>query len=84
MYAFLSPIIKKTLPRKESLAQGVSPPSAVCYAELDQLEDARAEGAEMLRLSPAFGLTGFERYWPMKDPAVVKRTLAALCKAGLK
>jgi adenylate cyclase len=57
---------------------------AICYAELGQLEDARAEGAEMLRLNLGFGLAGFERYWPMKDPAVVERTLAALRKAGLK
>jgi adenylate cyclase len=57
---------------------------ALCYGELDQLEDARAEGAEILRLSPAFNLTGFERLWPMKDPAVMERTLVALRKAGLK
>jgi TolB-like protein/DNA-binding winged helix-turn-helix (wHTH) protein/Flp pilus assembly protein TadD len=57
---------------------------AVCYAELDQLVEARAEGAEILRLNPTFTLAGFERFWPVKDPAVMERHLAALRKAGLK
>lgn len=57
---------------------------AVCYAELGQLEEARAAGVEMLRLNPTFTLASFERFWPVKDPAIMKRTLAALRKAGLK
>lgn len=57
---------------------------AVCYAELNQLEEAHAAGAEMLRLNPIFTLASFERFWPVKDPAVMERTLAALRKAGLK
>jgi TolB-like protein/DNA-binding winged helix-turn-helix (wHTH) protein len=57
---------------------------AVCYAELNQLEEARAAGEEMLRLNPTFTLAGFERFWPVKDRAVMERTLAALRKAGLK
>jgi adenylate cyclase len=57
---------------------------ALCYGEQDQLEGARAAGAEILRLNPAFNLTAFERLWPMKDPAIMERTLAALRKAGLK
>jgi TolB-like protein/DNA-binding winged helix-turn-helix (wHTH) protein len=57
---------------------------AVCYAEMGQLENARAAGAEMLRLNPTFTLASFERFWPVKDPAMMERTLAALRKAGLK
>lgn len=57
---------------------------ALCYGELDRLEEAHAEGAEILRLNPAFNLTVFERVWPMKDPAIMERSLAALRKAGLK
>jgi adenylate cyclase len=57
---------------------------AVCSAELDQLEEARAAGAGMLRLNPTFTLASFERFWPMKDPAIMARTLAALRKAGMK
>jgi len=60
------------------------PHLAVCYAELGQLEEARAEGTEILRLNPTFTLAGMERHWPMKDPAVMERHLAALRKAGLK
>jgi hypothetical protein len=48
------------------------------------LEEARAAATEMLRLNPTFTLAGFERFWPMKDPAIMERTLAALRKAGLK
>jgi adenylate cyclase len=57
---------------------------AVCLAELDQLAEAHAVGVEMLRLNPTFTLASFERFWPVKDPAVMERTLAALRKAGLK
>lgn len=57
---------------------------ALCYGDLDRLEDARAEGAEILRLNPAFNLTAFERLWPMKDPVIMERSLTALRKAGLK
>jgi adenylate cyclase len=57
---------------------------AVCYAELGQLEEARAAGAERLRLNPTFTLASFERFWPIKGPAIMERTLAALRKAGLK
>ena len=55
---------------------------AVCYAELDQLEEARAEGAEILRLPYRFTLAWFERFWPVKDPAIMERILAALRKPG--
>jgi adenylate cyclase len=57
---------------------------AICYAELDRLEEARAEGAEILRFNPNFSVERFKDFWPMKDPAVMEHTLAALRKAGLK
>ncbi|NOT54174.1 MAG: tetratricopeptide repeat protein [Deltaproteobacteria bacterium] len=57
---------------------------AVCYAELGQLKEARVAATEMLRLNPTFTLASFERFWPVKDPAVMERTLAALRKAGLQ
>ena len=57
---------------------------AICYAELGQEEEARAEAAEILRLMPTFSLEDAKQRWPFKDSAVLERDLAALRKAGLK
>jgi len=57
---------------------------AVCYAELNRLEEARAEVVEVLQINPNFSLEGYKFFWPMKDQKVMGRTLAALRKAGLK
>src|SRR5262249_18779990 len=57
---------------------------AVCYAELNRLEQARAEVDKVLQLNPNFSLEGYKLFWPMKDRAVMERTLAALRKAGLR
>lgn len=57
---------------------------AACYAELDQLGEARAEIAEVLRLNPNSSVELNKRFMPFKDPADMERTLAALRKAGLK
>jgi len=57
---------------------------AYCYGELGREGEARAEGAEILRISPDFSLEGWKKRFPHKDPAVVERSLAALRKAGLK
>ena len=57
---------------------------AVCYAELGRLKEAQAEAVEVLRINPHFSLEGYKLFWPMKDQTVMKSTLAALCKAGLK
>jgi TolB-like protein/class 3 adenylate cyclase/Tfp pilus assembly protein PilF len=57
---------------------------ALLYSELGREQEARAEVAEVLRLSPNFSLEGVRRTWPYKDPAVTERMLAALRKAGLK
>jgi hypothetical protein len=57
---------------------------AVCYAELNQLAEARVAAAEWMRLNPKFSPDAFATFWPMKDPEVVERTIAALRKAGVK
>jgi TolB-like protein/Tfp pilus assembly protein PilF len=56
----------------------------VIYSELDRLEEARAELAEVLRLQPAMSLEWVRQNLPYKDPVVLERHLAALRKAGLK
>lgn len=57
---------------------------AVLYSELGQEEEARAEVAEMLRISPHFSLKVYGQRVPFKNPADLERYLAALRKAGLK
>jgi len=57
---------------------------AAVYGELGQAAEARAEAAEVLRLNPTFSLEVHRQRMPIKDPAVLERHLAALCKAGLK
>jgi adenylate cyclase len=56
---------------------------AISYSELGR-EEARAEAAEVLRLSPNYSLEVIRQTWPIKDPAQLERILAALRKAGLK
>jgi adenylate cyclase len=56
----------------------------VSYSELGQDEKARAEVAELLRISPKFSLEGVRRILVFKDPADLELYLAALRKAGLK
>jgi adenylate cyclase len=57
---------------------------AISYSELGREEEARAEAAEILRLSPNYSLDVVRQTWPYKNPADMERTLAALRKAGLK
>jgi adenylate cyclase len=57
---------------------------AICYAELGREEEAQAEAAEILRLSPNFSVEVLRRMIPAKDPAIVERYLTTLRKAGLK
>jgi hypothetical protein len=56
----------------------------VAYSESGQEAAARAEVAEILRISPDFSVEGARQRVPFKDPEVLERTLAALRKAGLK
>ncbi len=57
---------------------------ANCYAQLDRMEEAHAEAAEVLRLAPYYSLEVAKQSLPFKDPAVLEREIAALRKAGLK
>jgi TolB-like protein/cytochrome c-type biogenesis protein CcmH/NrfG len=57
---------------------------ATIYSELGREEEARAEAAEVLKISPKYSLEGARQMWPYKDQAVLERHLAALRKAGLK
>jgi adenylate cyclase len=56
----------------------------ISYSESGREEEARAEAAEVLRLSPTYSLDMVRQTWPFKDPADLEQTLAALRKAGLK
>jgi len=53
------------------------------YVEVGREEEARAEVAEILRISPGYR-SGSKSLAPWKDQAVPKRIRAALRKAGLK
>ena len=56
---------------------------AVIYSELGQKEEAQAEVAEVLRISPGASIEGQRERTPHKDQAVAERYLRALRKAGL-
>ncbi len=57
---------------------------AVIYSELGREEEARAEVAEILRISPQYSLEVVRQRIPYKDPVSLERQVAALRKAGLK
>src|SRR6266851_3726911 len=57
---------------------------AVVDVELGRNDDARAEAAEVLRLSPNYSLATWKQVYAEKDPALQERWLADLRKAGLK
>ncbi len=57
---------------------------AVIYSEVGRDEEARAEMAELQRLSPNFSLEGVRQSMPFKDPTESERYLVGLRKAGLK
>src|SRR5713101_5218669 len=57
---------------------------AVVDVELGRNDDARAEAAEVLRLSPHYSLATWRQVYQYKDPALPERWLADLRKAGLK
>jgi hypothetical protein len=62
----------------------------VAYVELGQMDEARAQVAELLRISPQLTLEGFKHAeehgvgYPLKDRALAARELADVAKAGLK
>ena len=57
---------------------------ATIYSGLGRKEEARAEVAEILRISPNFSLEVLRQRLPYKDPADLERVLAGLRKAGLQ
>jgi adenylate cyclase len=57
---------------------------AACYAELGHEEEARAEVAEVYRISPNWSQEVMMGRAPYKDPAVLERQLDSMRKAGLK
>ena len=56
----------------------------VSYSEVGRDAEARAEVAEILRISPNFSLEEIRRVFVFKDPAELEQYLAAMRKAGLK
>jgi adenylate cyclase len=56
----------------------------VIYSELGREEEAKAEGAEYLRIVPNFSVERFKQRSFDKDPADTERMAAAVRKAGLK
>lgn len=56
---------------------------AVIYSELGRTEEARAEVAEMLRISPNASLSGQKKRMPFRDQLVLEKYMDGLRKAGL-
>ena len=56
---------------------------AVTYALMDREKEARAEGAEVLRIDPKFSIERFVKGSPM-DQSKKDRWIELLRKAGLK
>ena len=56
---------------------------AIVYAELDRKKEARAEVAEILRISPDASLDLWRGRFPYKNKADLDRYISGLQKAGL-
>jgi adenylate cyclase len=57
---------------------------AAAYIELNRQEEARAQAAEVMRISPHFSIEGQKKISPFKDQAIMERWAADMHKAGLK
>ena len=57
---------------------------AVTYSELGRTDEARAAGAEVLRINPKVTLAWLTRMLPWKNKVEVDRFIEDLRKAGLK
>jgi tetratricopeptide (TPR) repeat protein len=57
---------------------------AATYSLAGREEEARAEAAEALRISPKFSLDRFAKAFQWKNQADIDRFIGALRKAGLK
>ena len=53
------------------------------YAELDRLEEARQEAAQILRLNPGFSIDFWDQFTPYRTPNQRERFRSMLRKAGL-
>jgi len=56
---------------------------AAAYAQAGQLEEAKAEAAEVLRINPGVTIERYKRLVVFKDPKEVEHRLDGLRKAGL-
>jgi adenylate cyclase len=56
---------------------------AAAYAQAGQLEEARKEAAEVLRINPGFTIQSYKRIVVFKDPKDTEHRLDGLRKAGL-
>jgi adenylate cyclase len=56
---------------------------ASAYAQSGQLEEARAEATEVLRINPRFAIESWKRIAVYKDPKDLEHRLDGLRKAGL-
>jgi len=57
---------------------------ACSYSDVGREMEARAEAAEILRLSPEFSLETWRQSLPVKDPVELERHVNNLRKAGVK
>ncbi len=74
--------LKRCITRNPNL-MGSNLMLAVIHSELGRKEEAQAELAETLRISPRASVEGQRERMPFKDQAVLERYLEALRKAGL-
>ena len=56
---------------------------ASAYAQAGQIEEARAEAAEVLRINPGFTIEGYKRLLAYRDPKDVEHRVEGIRKAGL-
>jgi adenylate cyclase len=57
---------------------------AATYSMMGREQEARAEGAEVLRLNPKFSVDSYAKILTFKDQSVIDNFVDALRKAGLK
>ncbi len=82
-YAEAIPVLKRHLARYPNYV-GDHLLLVVDYTELGREDEARAEAAEVLRISPDYSVDRWMQHSPQKDQAFLKRLIADLRKAGLK
>ena len=59
------------------------PSLASAYAQSGELEEARAEAAEVLRINPRFTIESYKRLLVFKNPKDVEHRVDGMRKAGL-